>query len=342
MKARSAGLFLVVFAIAGCDTNYSNPFQVIGQNVAPSAQADLVFLSSPSGTSLREIYALDVDTTAAPERLTFCESTIPVCDFVEVAPAPDRQRVVVRRISDANGDGAIQANEPEGVFVIDLARRLEGQVLADETVDSLEWTVADNLLLYSGSGVGGLDDLFTSAPDGTDPSNLTQTTTTRERHPRSVGQLITFDRAVPGSISVIWASITGLFQVTTGDPTLPAATLPGTDIVVGSDLDAEPSPPGDQIAFRRLTGIGADGRGTWDLMVVPGDGTPPTPLAVGGAFRGAPAWGPKGIVFVEIPVGSSTANLILYNPVDKTSRTLLSGAPLTLASPRWLPPVLPS
>jgi hypothetical protein len=341
MKARSAVLFLVVFAIAGCDTNYSNPFQVTGQNVAPSAQADLVFLNSPTGTSVREIYALDVDSTALPERLTFCQSTIPVCDFVEVAPAPDRQRVVVRRLSDANGDGV--ANEPEGVFVIDLARRIEGQVLADVTgVDSLQWTVADNLLIYSGNGPGGLDDLFTSAPDGTNPANLTQTTNVRERHPRSVGQLITFDRTVPGTISVIWASITGLFQVTTGDPTLPPTPLPGTDLLVGSDVDAEPSPPGDQIAFRRLTGLGDDGRGTWDVLVVAGDGTPPSPIAVGGAFRGAPAWGPKGIVFVEIPVGSSTANLILFNPVDKTSRTLLSGAPLTLTSPRWLPLVLPS
>jgi hypothetical protein len=44
----------------------------------------------------------------------------------------------------------------------------------------------------------------------------------------------------------------------------------------------------------------------------------------------------KGILFVEIPPGSATASLIHIAP-DGTRRTLLSGAPLTLQSPRWLP-----
>jgi hypothetical protein len=104
---------------------------------------------------------------------------------------------------------------------------------------------------------------------------------------------------------------------------------------VGSDADAEPSPDATQIVFRRLTGVG-DGNGTWDILTTGSDGSTQT-LASGGAFRGAPTWGLKGVAFVEIPVGATSASLVLIDP-SGNRKILLADAPLNLQSPRWLAP----
>jgi hypothetical protein len=337
MKTRVAGLIVLAFGIVGCVNDYTNPFRNAGGTAAPPAGADLIFLGSPgTETDLREIYALDIDGTAPPTRLTSCTLTVPACDIIDAAPAPDRQRVILRRRTDTNGDLIIQPGEPQQVVVIDLARSIEGEVLTDaQDVDSLQWTQNDAPLLYSAIGQGGLGDLFSAAQDGTAISNFTLSSTTRERHPRLVGQLLAFERAVPGSVSQIWAALTSVIQVTDGDPSLTALALPGTDYVVGSDADPEPSPDANQIVFRRLVGLGENGRGAWDIFTVPGNGDPPVALATGG-FHGAPAWGPKGILFVEVPEGSPTASLVLIT-AEGTRRVLISDAPLNLQAPRWLP-----
>jgi hypothetical protein len=340
MKMRAAGLLLVALSITGCDTTYDNPFSNTGKTTAPSANDDLVFVQSPpGGGNLREIYSLDVDGTAAPTRLTSCTQIAPACDIVEVAPAPDNLRVIVRRRSDSNGDGTIQDGEPQTVVVMDLSRSIEGEILSSiPGIDSLEWLAGDTPLLFSAPGPGGLDDLFVASQDGTTSNNFTQSSATRERHPRLVGQLLTFERAAPGSVSGIWGAFTNPFNITPGDTTLTPDPLPGTDYLVGSDADADPSPDGTQVAFRRLVGLGENGRGAWDIYTAgTGGGATPVPLATGG-FHGAPDWGPQGIVFVEIPPGNTTANLIMIAP-DGTRRTLLSGAPATLQSPRWLVPL---
>jgi hypothetical protein len=340
MKMRAAALFLVAFGITGCDSNYENPFSGAGKTVAPPAEADLLFLQSPDAgpITLREIYALDIDGSSAPTRLTSCVLNVPGCDIVEAAPAPDRQRVIVRRRTDNNGDGAIQAGEPQSVVVMDLARAIEGEVLADQNdVDSLQWTSDDPPLLFSAAGTGGLPDLFASAQDGTNVSNFSQSATIRERHPRLARQILTFEHTVPGSVSEIWGAFSAAFTITRGDTSLPPTLLPGTDYILGSDADADIAPDASKIVFRRLVGLGEDNRGAWDIYTIEVGGTAPVavPLAVGG-FHGAPVWSAKGIVFVEVPPGSATASLIHITP-DGTRRTLLAGAPLTLQSPRWLP-----
>jgi hypothetical protein len=354
MKMRAAAFFLAVGTV-GCVSNYENPFQTVGGTVAPPTTSDLLFLKSETGDGVRDLYALDVDGAAAPVRLTACAKSRPVCSIDEAAPAPDRQRVAVSRRSDANGDLIVQPDEPARVFVVDLARGIEGQILPDaKNVDSLQWTTEATGLYYSGTGLGGLADLFRSEPDGTGSINVTTTSGVRERHSRVVGLLLTYERFNPtpdpndandNGLSQIWFAFAGTFPLTTGDPSLGGAPLPGTDYRVGGDADGEPSPDGSQIAFRRLVGLGEGGRGAWDLLkaVEEKDALGNTKIAIktietgGGAFRGTPAWGSKGIAFVEIPAGSATANLILVDPDSGNRRVLLSGAPLTLQSPRWLP-----
>jgi Tol biopolymer transport system component len=120
----------------------------------------------------------------------------------------------------------------------------------------------------------------------------------------------------------------------------PAAgeSLPGTPYVVGGDADPVFSPDGLSIAYRRLTGIGNGGLGTWDLLTLRLDGSStPQVIATGPLFRGAPDWGASGIVFVETDAGTARSQLVVV-PADGTSRTLLrtEDAGYRMGSPRWL------
>src|SRR6185369_13756509 len=91
---------------------------------------------------LHDVYAIDVDAEGgAPVRLTGCFAATTPCDVVEVAPGLERQRVIVRRRSDANGDGLVEAGEHEAVFSLDLSRSIEGQILTTNTgVSGIQWS----------------------------------------------------------------------------------------------------------------------------------------------------------------------------------------------------------
>jgi Tol biopolymer transport system component len=114
--------------------------------------------------------------------------------------------------------------------------------------------------------------------------------------------------------------------------------LPGTSYVVGADADPAFAPDGSAIVFRRLTGVGNGGLGTWDLMVVGSDGTNLRTLASGPVFRGAPDWGPRGILFVETDATSGQSRLVLLQ-ADGSGRTVLHSedAAFRMAAPRWIP-----
>jgi hypothetical protein len=98
-------------------------------------------------------------------------------------------------------------------------------------------------------------------------------------------------------------------------------------------------PDGLSVAFRRLTGVGNGGLGTWDLMTLRADGkSDPVVLATGPLFRGAPDWSAKGIVFVETDVAADRSDLVVLS-ADGASRTVLRTEPAgyRMGAPRWLP-----
>ena len=125
--------------------------------------------------------------------------------------------------------------------------------------------------------------------------------------------------------------------LTSGPATGPA--LPGTPYVVGADADPAFSPDSTLVVFRRLTGTGNGGLGTWDVNVISGaTAAVPRTIATGPAFRGAPDWGPNGILFVETDAAAGTSRLVRVQP-DGTGRTVLRSEPATarMGAPRWLP-----
>jgi hypothetical protein len=332
---RHLALILLLALAGGCSKNYPNPFAQGNKTLPPPGSAAIVFTSglwSAQANAPRELFALDA-AGGTPTQLTFCNTTT-ACDVIEPGPSPDRNRMMLRRLNA--GDAG-----PSIVFV-DLLRATEAVIVkADQQASGVDWSPQDGVVVFSAIGAGGLEDLWRIDPNGANPSNLTMTATVRERRPRidPGGTVAVYERiepGTPGHIVIYGTSAQSL--LTTGGPG--SGTLPGTGELVGSDTDPDFSPDDTKVVFRRLTSVG-NGQGTWDILTVDSNTTTgaTTPVAVGGTvFRGAPDWGPKGILFTEIDFAAGTARLILVQP-DGSGRQVLLTQPANanIGTPRWLP-----
>jgi hypothetical protein len=340
MRKRLAGPLAVAVLGASCQTNYESPFTRPVAAPAPTA-ATLVFVGNAHDAAPgapRELFALD-DRGGAPTRLTACAQRTPTCEFVSVAPSHDRNRVAAQRRADANRDGVIGADEDDGIYVVDLTRGVEGQTIAPKGISGIDWSPVDDVLVYAARGEGGIDDLWSAFPDGSSDGNRSLTADVRERGFRFSpnGQILAYERSTAGLPSEVWLyrTLQQQAKVTTGGDA--GAALPGTHYVIGSDADPDFSPDFTSIVFRRLTGLGERGRGTWDILTISTSGTDLKTLASGPAFRGAPDWGTKGIVFAETPVGGTATNLVVMDPFGNRRVVFTQGASFALDSPRWLP-----
>lgn len=350
MSARRLRSALVAAALfGGCNTTYDNPFANSSPTLAPRADAVLIYTSNgyaTRGGSPREIFAAG-EGGAGVTRLTFCNNDTRRCDAVEAAPAPDRARVAIRRVeNDTDRDGRLTPADGEALLIVDLSRGVEGGLLqSNARVSGIDWSPTGDVLVYSAAGEGGSDDLYRADPNGQNTRNLTclaNSTTPcdariRERRPRidPSGSAAVYERIDATGKGQIWLfSSTGAqVRVTSGGEG--GAALAGTPYVVGSDADPDYSPDGRSVVFRRLTATGNGGLGTWDIMTVRLDGTGLTTLVTGPSFRGAPDWGPKGIVFAEID--SASARLVIVQG-DGSGRQVpvTLGASFELSYPRWL------
>jgi Tol biopolymer transport system component len=223
------------------------------------------------------------------------------------------------------------------LYFMDLSRSVETIILPRRRVDSADWSKDGSFLLFASPNAQvGNEDLFTSAPNGTDEQNLTDSLDVRERHPRldPFGRTAVFERIDDAGVSRIY-----LFRetaITSGPATGPA--LPDTPYVVGADADPAFSPDGTTVVFRRLIGVGNGGLGTWDLLTVTGTtGATLRTVATGPIFRGAPDWGRDGIVFVETDAEAQRSELVRIQP-DGSGRTVLrtEDSAHRMGSPRFL------
>jgi hypothetical protein len=327
---------------AGCARTYDNPFASSNRILLPSASAAIVFTSNahdPRPATGREVYAVE-ESGANPTRLTFCGDGA-TCATLEASFGSDRRRAVVRRVlADTDSDGQLTTADGEGVFLVDFDRAVEGVLLpAAARVSSVDWSAISDVVVYSGAGAAGLEDIFRMDPNGQNNRNISETVAVRERRPRvdPTGSIAIFERIDATGKGAIFVFLTTQAQtrVTSGGETGPP--LPRTPYIVGSDADPDYSPDGRSIVFRRLRALG-DGRlGHWDLMTVAPDGTGLTTIVSGPAFRDAPDWGPRGIVFTETgPDGRS--QIIIVDPDGGNRRTVLTVAPgAEIAAARWLP-----
>jgi hypothetical protein len=328
--------------VAGCARSYDNPFAGSNPTERPSASAAIVFTSnahSSRANAGREVFAVE-ESGANPTRLTFCAEGTAVCSTLEAVFGTDRARAVVRRVqTDNDGDGRLTTNDGESLVLVDFARSVEGGLVpAGARVSSVDWSSISDVVVYSGAGTGGLEDIFRMDPNGQNNRNISATTAIRERHPRvdPTGSIAVFERIDVTGKGEIWVFFTqSQTRLTTGGAAGPA--LPQTPYVVGSDADPDYSPDGRSIVFRRLRALG-DGRlGQWDVMTVRSDGTALTTIASGPAFRDAPDWGPRGIVFAERGADGRT-EIVIVDPGGSNRRAILTvGSTVDLGSTRWLP-----
>jgi len=337
--------FLVAAALlGGCNTQYDNPFANTSPTVAPSADANIVYTSNGYATkpgAPREVFAVAASGSGLT-RLTYCNNDTRHCDAVEAAPAPDRTRTAERRVDDdTNKDGQLTTADGEALLVVDLTRGVEGSLLPSAAkVSGIDWSPAGDVLVSAATGEGGVEDLYRADPNGQNTRNLTSTPGIRERRIRidPSGSAAVFERIDATGKGQIWLfSSTGdQVQITSGGDG--SAALAGTPYVVGSDADPDYSPDGRSCVFRRLTATGNGGMGTWDILTARLDGTALTTIATGPAYRGAPDWGSKGIVFPETDVAAGATRLVIVQG-DGSGRQVpvTLGSSFLISNPRWLP-----
>lgn len=334
---RRGSLIVLLTLIAACGDNQNTPF-ASAQTRPPSSDAVLLFVSgswSPEPGAPRELFALNADGSKV-QRLTSCAEAAQPCDMLQAAMAPDRARVAaIRTIPNASAGDT-------GLYYMDLSRAVEKLLFERRRVSAVDWSPSGSFLIYSSTaqGLTSGEDLYYCLPNGTSDQALTSTTALRERSPRIDPSATTaifeqIDEAGVGRVALY--SSQGPLLLTTGPATGPA--LPGTPYLVGGDADPAFSPDAKRVVFRRLTGTGNGGLGSWDLMSVGSDGQDEQPLAAGGSvFRGAPDWGKTGIVFVETDAALGTSRLVVVQPDGSGRKVLLEeNAGYQMGAPRWIP-----
>jgi Tol biopolymer transport system component len=332
MPARGlAALLPIALVLASCGSDSGNPFASGSATRPPSAGASILFVSSSSGSEPgpREILAIDLAGTTV-ERLTNCAAAAQPCDYVQVAPSPDRNRVAAIRTEVGAEAGAT------ALYFVDLSRSVETLLQARRRVFFVDWSPDNSFLIYTANDTTGREDLFFSNTNGSSEQNLTNTTDLRERQPRvdPAARTAVFERIDSEGVPRIY--IYQATPLTSGPATGPA--LPDTPYVVGGDADPAWSPDSSFVVFRRLTGIGNGGLGTWDLLTIRADGANLQTIATGAVYRGAPDWGRAGIVFVESDAAAGESRLVLVQP-DGSGRRVIRTEPLAfgMGAPRFLP-----
>ena len=212
-----------------------------------------------------------------------------------------------------------------------------------------------DLLGYSGTGQGNLDDLYRTDVKRPTPDNQQQTAnlvcvptpvgtttcdvTVAERHPRidPPGERAVYERIPSSGKAEIFIFATSASQLRVAEAGPGSELLPNSPYAVGANADPAYSPDGLSVVFRRLTGRGEDDRGHWDILTIGLDGSGLRTVASGPAFRGAPDWGSGGIAFPEIDATTAQPSLVIIQPDGTGRRTILTLGPnYVISSPRWL------
>jgi hypothetical protein len=351
-------LLASVFLLPACGDDGPNPFASQGSIATLRPTSALVFAtdawSERPGPNL-EIFALD-ENGEGLLRLTKCNGETTACNNLEVAPAYDRKRLAIRRVGrDTNGDGRLTSADGETLIIGDVARGIEGEVTlrvqstlgstVTNRLNGLDWSPVEDIIVYGAAVTNAPDDLFRSVPrpdtSGGETFALTTSSQLDERAPRidSTGSVAIFESVDTPSgrgFIAIFVSTAQQPRITSGGT--PGPALPGTPYVIGSDATPDYSPDGSRVVFRRLTGPGPDGRGAWAIHTVATDGSAITPIVTGDLWRGAPDWGPKGILFAEADTATGGTALVVVDANGGTRRVVARfGAGFRVESPRWLP-----
>jgi hypothetical protein len=326
---------VVTLSLAACRGSQNNLLGSV-QSRPPSADSVLVFVSgswAPEPGQPRELLATNADGTKV-ERLTACAEAAQPCDMLQVALAPDRNRIAAVRSTPDAKPGA------SALYFMDLSRGVEKLMFPRKAVSSVDWSTDGSFLVYSspGQGLSSVEDLYYTEPNAANDQALTSTATIRERSPRidPFQRTAVYEQIDETGVGRIFLYAQPPVALTTGPASGPA--LPDTPYVVGADADPVFSPDASRVAFRRLTGTGNGGLGTWDVLTVASDGTDLQTVVTGGLYRGAPDWGKSGLAFVESDAASGKSQIVVVQP-DGSGRKVLveEDAAFLMGAPRWIP-----
>ncbi len=332
---RRLALVASISLAAACGDDPANPFNRFVTSRPPSAEAVLLFVSG-SWTDIpgapREILALNADGSKL-EQLTACAQSAQPCDFIQVAPSPERNRLIAIRTTPDAAAGT------SALYFMDLSRAVETIIFPNRRVLSADYSPDGTFVIFSAIAAQTTEgDLFYSQPNGKEEQNLTTTPTVSERNPRidPFARTVVFEQNDASGVEPHLP----LLEHTAHERPGHGAGAPGNALRRGDrrrprHLARRRSP----IAFTRLTGTGNGGLGTWDLLTLKADGmSKPVVIATGPVYRGAPDWGSSGILFVETDAAASRSQLVLVQP-DGSGRTVLrtENATSRMGSPRWLP-----
>jgi hypothetical protein len=341
-------LLVVVASFPACNSDSPNPFTDPGRASPPAVSDQIVFTANgydPSPGLPRDAFSADPES-ATTTRLTYCNQSGSACDTIEAIPAPsDRQRMAFRRIyRDTNGDGVLSTADAAELIVADLARGVQAPVIREFwNVNGVSWFGDTELVLSATIPGAATENLFIMNFDGTGQGTLTTddpASPVRERRPTfgHSGQAVVYERIESDGKGTLWAYPQAI-QITFGGPG--SDPLPGTPYVVGCDADPVFAPDDSAIAFRRLSAVSGDGRGLWAIMTVSTapdeDGTYEIrEILPGDRYRGAPDWGPDGLLFEEGADNGSTELVVVQ--ADGSGRRVLGGTDSShLATyPHWL------
>jgi hypothetical protein len=338
--------------LPACSRDTTNPFAGQTRTVPPPADAELAYTAndwSSDPTSGREVFAARLDGSGVT-RLTFCNDVQP-CDMIEAAFATDRTRAAIRR--------RLSPDQPPTLDYFDLSRSATAELVPSESaVSGVDWSLGQDILAYSAiGGPEGIDDLFrtdVTRPTSDNQQNAANLTclspfaltgapacdpTIIERRPRldDLSQSAIFERILPGAKGEIYKFVSTTQQTLVAGAGEGSGALPGTSYVVGGDADPDYSPDASLVVFRRLTAVTADGLGTWSLLVASAEGGQVQTIVSGDAYRGAPDWGPLGILFPERDPATGQFSLVVVQPDGSGRQIVLALAPgSTLSYPRWL------
>jgi len=337
LRAKLLAVVLAALLAPACSNDEGNPFDQFSFSRPPSESAIIFYVSgawAEEAGGPRELFAVDASGTV--ERLTSCGQRSAPCDFLEVAPSSNPERIVAVR-GTIGGDP-----EASALFFVDLGRSVETIIAPARRVQGADWSYDDSLVIYSN---GESEDLRAVAPNGDDDRSLTDTPDFRERSPRlEPGLSFAVHEGLeetPGKsrIFAFQGETDSPFALTAGGPG--SEQLAGTPYIVGSDASPVTSPNAQFVAFRRLTGTGNGGLGTWDILYTSISDSEFEPVVVAGGgdvYRGAPDWGLDGrIVFVETDASAAESRIVVIQPTGDERQVLhVEDAGYRMGSPRWL------
>jgi Tol biopolymer transport system component len=339
-RLRTVPLLLALSLLVACGDDEGNPFAQFSLSRSPGEDAVAIFVSGSWAETTggpRELFAVNADGTV--DRLTTCTQTEVPCDFIEVAPSSDRNRVMAVR-------GAVEGDPlASALYFMDLDRSVETIIATARRVQSADWAIDDSFVVYSS---GDVENLFLVRPNGDEDGALTDSEDLRERNPRIdpsisfVAYEGLFETPGKSGIYLYLGGNNAASPLTEGGPG--TEPLGGTPYIVGSDASPAFSPNGQLVAFRRLTGTGNGGLGSWDLYYVAVNEEDPEPVFVDGGdglYRGRPDWGLDArLLFVETDVAAGVSRLVaVYGDGSEREVLYSEDAAFGMQSPRWLRPL---